>query len=97
MHSTITDEQIRLNCEVIKVKYLSDSNVKLLVTVKNLISNKTSSISCNHVIWTTSLGHLKENFGTVFADESQLLSQKQSAINNLGFGTLNKVCAVVYG
>lgn len=48
-------------------------------------------MQCEHLIWTSSLGYLKENFHSVFANESALIAQKQDAIANLGFDTVNKV------
>jgi len=85
------DNRIRLNSEVIRVKYLKE-NHQLLVTIR--CHNKATSeqqISCDHIIWTTSLGYLKENFLSIFADEIDLIEQKRSVINNLGFDTVNKV------
>jgi hypothetical protein len=88
------DNRIRLNSEVIQVKYLKE-NHQLLVNIRH--HNKTtseqqlSSIICDHIIWTTSLGYLKENFLSIFADEIDLIEQKRRVINNLGFDTVNKV------
>jgi hypothetical protein len=87
------DNRIRLNTEVIRVKYLKE-NHKLLVDIRH--DNKTSAqqittILCDHIIWTSSLGYLKENFSSIFEDEIELIEQKRDAINNLGFGTVNKV------
>ncbi|CAF1271176.1 unnamed protein product [Adineta steineri] len=91
------DNRIRLNSEVIRVKYLEDSH-QLLVHIRH--HNKTneeeiSTILCDHMIWTSSLGYLKENFSLIFSNEIKLIEQKQTAINNLGFDTINKV-AMVY-
>ncbi|CAF5183551.1 unnamed protein product, partial [Rotaria magnacalcarata] len=52
---------------------------------------ETSTIVCDHIVWTSSLGYLKENFSSIFADEIELIEQKQDAINRLGFDTINKV------
>jgi hypothetical protein len=87
------DNRIRLNSEVIRVKYLKDKH-QLLVDIRH--HNKTSeqqisTILCDHIIWTSSLGYLKENFSSIFADEIELIQQKKDAIDNLGFDTVNKV------
>jgi len=90
------DNRIRLNSEVIQVKYLKEKH-QLLVNIRH--HNKTSeqqisTILCDHIIWTSSLGYLKENFSSIFADEIELIEQKKDAINNLGFDTVNKVVMV---
>jgi hypothetical protein len=87
------DNRIRLNSEVIRVKYLRD-NHQLLVDIRhydNTSEQRISTIQCEHIIWTSSLGYLKENFSSIFADEIELIEQKKDAINNLGFDTINKV------
>lgn len=84
------DNRVRLNSEVIKVKYLPDQH-QLLVTIRTTDEQKISTILCEHIIWTSSLGYLKENFSSIFSDENELIQQKQNAINNLGFDTVNKV------
>ncbi|CAF2434571.1 unnamed protein product [Rotaria sp. Silwood2] len=91
------DNRIRLNSEVIRVKYLKE-NHQLLVDIRH--HNKTSeqqqlsTILCDHIIWTSSLGYLKENFSSIFADEIELIEQKRDAINNLGIDSINKVITV---
>ncbi|CAF4155074.1 unnamed protein product, partial [Rotaria magnacalcarata] len=92
--STIPNNQIRLNTEVTKVKYSPGSH--MLTAELNHGSDKTatSSITCDHVIWTTSLGYLKKNFSSIFASESDLIDQKQQAITNLSFCTTNKVILI---
>lgn len=87
------DNRVRLNTEVIRVKYLQNQH-QLLVTIRH--QNETSeeqisTILCEHIIWTSSLGYLKENFLKIFSDEIQLIEQKKDAIDNLGFDTVNKV------
>ena len=87
------DNRIRLNSEVIRVKYLPD-NHKLLIQIRHhdqTSEEQISTILCDHIIWTSSLGYLKENFTSIFADEVELIKQKREAINNLGFDTVNKV------
>ena len=84
------DSRIRLNCEVTRVKFNKEDQ-KLLVEINHLNEHRTATIICNHIIWTTSLGYLKKNFQTIFANESELIQQKQTAIANIGFGTVNKV------
>ena len=88
-----SETRIRLNCEVVGVRYVSDRQ-QLLVTVRHLDRAELSTIACEHMIWTSSLGFLKENFHSIFADEPQLIEQKASAIEHLGFDTVNKVSRV---
>ncbi|CAF1405759.1 unnamed protein product [Adineta steineri] len=91
------DNRIRLNSEVIRVKYLEDSH-QLLVHIRHhskTNEEEISTILCDHMIWTSSLGYLKENFSSIFSNEIELIEQKQTAINNLGFDTINKV-AMIY-
>lgn len=84
------DKQIRLNCEVEHVKYL-EKEKKLRVLINNLQNKEKKFILCDQIIWTTSLGYLKENFQKIFANEPLLIEQKQNAIDQIGFGILNKV------
>ncbi|CAF3307332.1 unnamed protein product [Rotaria socialis] len=87
------DNRVRVNCEVIRVKFIEDDR-KLLIEVNHLNEQRTKTMICDHIIWTTSLGHLKANFHSIFADEPRLIQQKQQAISNLGFGTVNKVMLI---
>ncbi|CAF1041616.1 unnamed protein product [Rotaria sordida] len=87
------DKRIRLNCEVIRVKFMEDDR-KLLVEMNYLNQQCMKTIICDHIIWTTSLGYLKENFHMIFADEPKLIQQKQNSITNIGFGTVNKVIMI---
>ena len=84
------DQRIRLNCEVVRVKFLSTER-KLSVEIHDSQKQQKKFMLCDHIIWTTSLGYLKEHFHRIFADEHDLLRQKQNAITNIGFGVLNKV------
>ena len=59
--------------------------------MNNHDEQRNKTIICDHIIWTTSLGYLKKNFQTIFAGEPELIREKQNAIANLGFGTINKV------
>ena len=85
---------MRLNSEVIRVEYVPDDQ-QLLVHIRHHgdenSTQRTSVIRCEHLIWTSSLGYLKEHFTSIFADESELIEQKRTAIENLGFDTVNKV------
>ena len=83
------NSRVRLNSEVIRVKFLEREKKILVDTID--VQRRTTSIQCDQVIWTTSLGYLKENFHRIFADEPRLIRQKENAIANLGFGTVNKV------
>ncbi|CAF3870832.1 unnamed protein product [Rotaria sordida] len=93
------DNRIRLNSEVIRVKYLKE-NHQLLVNIRHhdrtseQQQQQISAILCDHIIWTSSLGYLKENFSSIFVDEIELIEQKQDAINNLGFDVINKVIMI---
>ncbi|CAF4537313.1 unnamed protein product [Rotaria sp. Silwood1] len=87
------DNRIRLNCEVTRVKFIEDDQ-KLLVEMNYLNEHRMKTMMCDHIIWTTSLGHLKKNFHTIFAEEPKLIQQKQNSIANLGFGTVNKVLLI---
>jgi hypothetical protein len=84
------DNRIHLNSEVIRVKYLKESH-QLLVDIRHHPDEQINTIICDHIIWTTSLGYLKENFYSIFANETELIEQKKDAIDNLGFDTVNKV------
>ena len=84
------DNRVRLNCEVTRVRFLPDQRV-LSVEINNIAEQRVTQMRCNHMIWTTSLGFLKKNFARIFADEPGIIQQKQSAIANMGFGTVNKV------
>lgn len=59
-----------------------------------LVEQRRKQMICDHIIWTTSLGHLKKHFHEIFAEIPDLIQQKQNAIANLGFGTVNKVFLV---
>lgn len=87
------NNRIRLNHEVTRVKFI-ETDRKLLVQISSTNDQQTHNIMCDHVIWTTSLGYLKENFHRIFADEPRLIQQKQTAIANIGFGTVNKVSRI---
>ena len=67
----VGDLESVLNCEVVGVRYLSDRQ-QLLVTVRQPDGTEISTIACEHMIWTSSLGFLKENFHSIFADEPDL-------------------------
>ena len=84
------DNRIRLNCEVTRMKFNKEDQ-KLLLEMTHLNEHQTTTIICNHIIWTTSLSYLKKNFHTIFAHELKLIQQKQTAIANIGFSTVNKV------
>ncbi|CAF4291359.1 unnamed protein product [Rotaria magnacalcarata] len=84
---------MRLSSEVTKVAF-DDSDHILTVELVNQLDGNISNLTCNHVIWTTSVGYLKENFQKIFSSEPDLIHQKQSSIENLGFGTANKVILV---
>lgn len=84
------NNRVRLNCEVNRVKFIAEDR-KLLVQMNSINEQRSKTIMCDHIIWTTSLGHLKENFHRIFAEEQPLIQQKQTAIANIGFGTVNKV------
>ncbi|CAF5220704.1 unnamed protein product, partial [Rotaria magnacalcarata] len=90
--------RIRLNSEVVRVKYLHDTHQLQVDTrnhnIKSEHEQETSTIVCDHIVWTSSLGYLKENFSSIFADEIELIEQKQDAINRLGFDTINKTVLI---
>ncbi|CAF1341824.1 unnamed protein product [Rotaria magnacalcarata] len=92
------DSRIRLNSEVVRVKYLHDTHQLQVDTrnhnIKSEHEQETSTIVCDHIVWTSSLGYLKENFSSIFADEIELIEQKQDAINRLGFDTINKTVLI---
>ncbi|CAF1377521.1 unnamed protein product [Adineta steineri] len=87
------DEQICLNCEVTRVRFLAEER-KLLVEINDLQKQQTKTMLCDHMIWTTSLGYLKDHFRRIFTEEKDLIQQKQNAIANIGFGLLNKVVLI---
>jgi hypothetical protein len=86
----IPKHQVQLNTEVVSVSFDEQSH-RNIVILRDVTNGNESIVSCDHLIWTTSLGHLKNNFRQIFASERLLLQQKQQAIENLGFGALNKV------
>ena len=98
LRSLIPDERIRLNSEVIRVQFLRDSH-QLQVDIRDhrrASGEAVTTIRCDHLIWTSSLGYLKANFSSTFATETDLLEQKREAIENLGFDTVNKVKRLFY-
>ena len=91
LQSQIKDQRrIRFDSEVIRVRFHSDKH-QLEVQIRHRNQSKISTMFCEHIIWTSSLGYLKKNFRTIFADEPKLIEEKQTAIDNLGFDTVNKV------
>ena len=73
------DNRVRLNSEAIRLKYLQ-KNHRLFVHIRNRIKKSEqliSTIMCDHMIWTSSLSYLKENFPSIFADEIKLVKQKK--------------------
>jgi hypothetical protein len=98
LKSFIPDERVRLNSEVVRVQFLQDSH-QLRVDVRDsrqASSETITTIYCDHLIWTSSLGYLKANFSSIFATETDLLAQKRDAIEGLGFDTVNKVRRVIH-
>lgn len=95
LKSFISDpSRIHLNSEVIRVKYLSDQQ-RLQIDIRDTVNQSiVRTLQCEHVIWTSSLGYLKENFTSVFQDEIELIQEKKLPIENLGFDTVNKVILV---
>lgn len=91
--SFIPKYKIRFNTEVTKVQFVHNKHL-LIVQISNLLDGTVSNITCSHIIWTTSLGYLKENFWKIFASEPNLIHQKQNPIKNLGFGTVNKIVLI---
>lgn len=91
LSSTIADDHIKINSQVTSVKYNQESHMLNVELMKLTETNLISSITCDHVIWTTSLGYLKQNFNHIFASEPELILQKEQAIKNLPYSTANKV------
>lgn len=77
--------KIQLRKEVTNIKW-NPSGSSEKVTVK---CADGSSYSADHVIFTASLGVLKDRYGTLFVPK--LPAPKIKAIENLGFGTFGKV------
>lgn len=80
-----------MNSEVIRVQF-NENDGKLIVEFNE--KHRKEILTCDHIIWTTSLGHLKANFHRIFAQIPELIQQKENAIANLGFGTVNKVVLI---
>lgn len=95
LKSFISDplKRICLNSEVIRVKYLSDQQ-RVQLDIRDTVNQTIRQIQCEHVIWTSSLGYLKENFASIFQDEPELINEKKLSIENLGFDTVNKTILV---
>ncbi|CAF2239032.1 unnamed protein product [Rotaria magnacalcarata] len=91
--SMIPTNQLRLNSEVTKVEYLANKHLSIIEVIDR-VNGCSKKLSCDHIIWTTSIGHLKDNFSQIFGTENKLIEQKQSAIENFGFGTVNKVVLI---
>lgn len=93
LKSLIHNERIRLCSEVVRVQFLPDVH-QLEVDIRDrrpTSSGSITTIRCDHIIWTSSLGYLKANASSIFASETELLQQKSAAIESLGFDTVNKV------
>lgn len=96
LKSQIVDQRrIRFNSEVIRVRFdLTKHQLEVQIRHRNRQRTNDEEIStmfCEHLIWTSSLGYLKKNFRSIFADEPNLIKQKEKSIENLGFDTVNKV------
>ena len=78
------DNRVRLNCEVTKVKFISDEN-QLLVEINDLKTNRKLMMKCAHMIWTNSLGFLKENLTKIFTEETDFIQQKEKTIKSTGW------------
>ena len=81
----LAEAVVKTNMIVNKVQLNTNSSGKpLVVTTSNNVS-----FAADHVIVTTSLGHLKANLDTLFYPP--LSHQKQQAIQLAGFGTREKI------
>lgn len=79
----ILHDKILLNKEVSKINF-KDSEPRLKVETLDGLS-----FEADHVIFTGSVGVLRERIDTLF--EPKLPNSKYLAANNLGFGTVNKI------
>ncbi|CAM2722127.1 unnamed protein product [Rotaria socialis] len=91
LQSTIPESHIRLETEVTQVQYLPDCHKLSVETVST--PNKATNIllTCDHIIWTTSLDYLKRNFTRIFSAEQKLIEEKSHAIQTLSTVMMNKV------
>jgi monoamine oxidase len=88
-HSLIPDSPVK-SCE--HCCYTNDHTKVVLIVTDN--SNKSLEdvvVLCDNVICTMSLGFLKENFKKMLDPVSYFPEEKFRAIENLGFGTYNKL------
>jgi len=81
---------IRLNEKVEKIEYSSSSGVTL--SILNKVDGSRHAYTADYVVNTMSLGYLKKQHNDLF--EPKLPQLKIKAIENLGFGCVNKVFVV---
>jgi monoamine oxidase len=89
--SIVTDSRIVLNQAVLQIQYPSTSavtgNPVKIITV-NTITGMQSVYEADYVLSTMPLGYLKSYYKTLFSPP--LPAVKVNAIENLGYGTVNK-------
>ncbi|CAF0978144.1 unnamed protein product [Brachionus calyciflorus] len=87
--SQIPSKNILLNHLVTKIDW---SMSPVTITCLNKMSNNTITFNADHVITTCSLGYLKNHHHELFMPNLPL--NKIKAIENLGFGCVNKIFVV---
>ncbi|XP_055916918.1 spermine oxidase-like [Eupeodes corollae] len=82
----VLDQRVKLGKPVKKITWSATDNEEARVQVK---CEDDEILEADHVIVTVSLGVLKEKHSTLF--EPKLPAEKTSAIETLGFGTVDKI------
>jgi hypothetical protein len=90
--SRISSSRIRLNEVVKSIDYSSVYSKKVRVTAQNRLNGVVTVYEADQVLVTVPLGYLKLNHRSLFYPS--LPVEKVSAIERLGFGTVNKVFLV---
>ena len=91
LSSKLPSNDIKMNEKVSNIDWTqAQTNTNGLITVKTSSSNGAlTNYQAKRVVTTVSLGVLKSSHKTMFTPS--LPSDKVNVINNLGFGTVNKI------
>ena len=87
LKAQVPKDSLKLNQRVTKIEYNLD-NGGVRVTALNPKNNERTTYEAKYVLCTMPLGVLKDQHGKIF--EPRLPDEKIRAIENLGFGVLNK-------
>lgn len=85
----IDSNSILLNKKVTNIDYTSGGTGSVTVKTIDTQTNTITNYQADYVITTIPIGYLKDNYKTLFTPS--LPTTHSNAINNLGFGTMNKL------